>query len=77
MKEIYILIKHENLIETDKVEVLKVSTDKDILKKEFNNLSKDLNKEYNLLENTESYVAFTDDYKEMLIELMIEEGKYE
>lgn len=76
MKEIYILIKHENLIETDKVEVLKVSTDKDILKKEFNKLSKDLNKEYNLLENTESYVSFTDDYNEVLIELMIEGSEY-
>lgn len=72
MEQIYILIKHENKIETDNVEVLSVSKNKEEITKEFNNIHAKLSKKYDLLEEVEGFASFTNKNKEFLIELSIE-----
>ena len=72
METIYILIKHENLIEIDKVEVLEVTKDKTQINNYFISEFKKANKQYKLLESINNYASFTDEYGEFLIELIIE-----
>jgi len=75
MEQVYALIKHENIIETDSVQIVKASKNCETLVREFNNIYSELSKKYIVLEEAEGHATFTDNNKEFLIELFIEKIK--
>ncbi|MGS0972252.1 MAG: hypothetical protein ACVCEJ_03280 [Candidatus Izemoplasmataceae bacterium] len=71
---LYVLIKHQNLIESDEVEVICVT---DSIEKAYRQLlieAEPLYEIYQVVENLESSKKFTDEQQEILIELSIHES---
>lgn len=72
MNEVYVLIKHENTIDNDLVEVVMGSKELSKIEVKFKELVKKYEKKYSLMMKNYIYASFTNENDEYLIELMIE-----
>ena len=70
---LYVLVKHENLIDTDTVEVICVTDTKEKAYRQLLLEAESLYMNWEVLEDTELYKKFTDENKEVLIELSVHE----
>jgi len=70
---LYVVIKHENLIDTDEVTVIVATDTKENAYKQLLMEAESLYEEYNLIEDTDSVKKFTDKNQEILIEISIHE----
>ncbi len=70
---LYVLVKHENLIDTDTVEVICVTDTKEKAYRQLLLEAESLYMNWEVLEDTELYKKFTDEHKEVLIELSVHE----
>ena len=70
---LYVLVKHENLIDTDTVEVICVTDTKEKAYRQLLLEAESMYMNWEVLEDTELYKKFTDEHKEVLIELSVHE----
>ena len=73
MDKVYVVIKHENLIDTDEVKIVCVNKLKHNAYLQMLIEAEQLYEKYEVIEESETYIRFTDEEKCVLIELIIEE----
>ena len=71
---LYVVIKHENLVETDEITVLCVTDTKEKAYRQLLMEAEPLYEQYNTIEDLETSKKFTDNNREILIELSIHES---
>ena len=70
---LYVVIKHENLIDTDEVTVVVATDTKENAYKQLLMEAESLYETYTVIEDTDSVKKFTDKNQEILIEISIHE----
>jgi hypothetical protein len=70
---LYVVIKHENLIDTDEVTVIVATDSKENAYKQLLMETEKLYETYTVIEDTDSVKKFTDKNQEILIEISIHE----
>ncbi len=70
---LYVVIKHENLIDTDEVSVIVATDTKENAYKQLLMEAEKLYETYTFIEETDSVKKFTDKNREILIEISIHE----
>ena len=73
MDKVYIVVKHVNLIDSDEVEIVCVNKSKHNAYLHLLMEAENLYEEYEVMEESDLYIRFTDIDKCILIELKIEE----
>lgn len=73
---LYVIIKHENLIDTDEVTVIVATDTKENAYKQLLMEAEKLYETYTVIEDTDSVKKFTDKNQEILIEIAIHETMF-
>jgi hypothetical protein len=73
---LYVVIKHENLIDTDEVSVIVATDTKENAYKQLLMEAEKLYETYTVIEDTDSVKKFTDKNQEILIEISIHETMF-
>jgi hypothetical protein len=73
---LYVVIKHENLIDTDEVSVIVATDTKENAYKQLLMEAEKLYETYTVIEDTDSLKKFTDKNQEILIEISIHETMF-
>jgi len=72
----YVVIKHENLIDTDEVTVVVATDTKENAYKQLLMEAESLYESYTVIEDTDSVKRFTDENQEVMIEISIHETMF-